>query len=211
MRVMNKLILAGVWFFALASAHAEIMAPDTLMQNTVQEVLAIVKQDKDIQAGNKEKVLALVDAKIVPHFDFVRMTQLAVGKYWRTASAEQKQAMVKEFKTMLIRTYTAAFSGYRNQTVEVTPVKMVAADTEVTVKTKIMKPGAPAISVNYVMEKTADGWKVFDLATEGSSLVMSSRSTFAKQIEEGGIDGLIKALADKNATLANASAKAESK
>lgn len=209
MRAMNKLILAGVLSFALFPVRAEIVAPDTLMQNTVQEVLAIVKQDKDIQAGNKEKVLALVDAKIVPHFDFVRMTQLAVGKYWRTASAEQKQAMVKEFKTLLIRTYTAAFSGYRNQTVEVTPVKVAAADTEVTVKTKIVKPGAPAISVNYVMEKTADGWKVFDLSTEGSSLVMSSRSSFAKQIEEGGIDSLIKALTDKNATLA--SAKAESK
>jgi len=209
MRGIYKLILACVMIGALANANAEIVAPDTLMQNTVQEVLAIVKQDKDIQAGNKEKVLALVDAKIVPHFDFVRMTQLAVGKYWRGASAEQKQAMVKEFKTMLIRTYTAAFSGYRNQTVEVTPVKMADADTEVTVKTKILKPGAPAISVNYVMEKTADGWKVFDLATEGSSLVMSSRSTFAKQIDDGGIDGLIKALAAKNASLASAKAEAK--
>lgn len=209
MRAIYKLILTCLMVVALGNANAEIVAPDTLMQNTVQEVLAIVKQDKDIQAGNKEKVLVLVDAKIVPHFDFVRMTQLAVGKYWRTASAEQKQAMVKEFKTMLIRTYTAAFSGYRNQTVEVTPVKMVDADTEVTVKTKILKPGAPAISVNYVMEKTADGWKVFDMATEGSSLVMSSRSTFAKQIDEGGIDGLIKALAAKNASLASAKAEAK--
>lgn len=209
MRAIYKLILTCVMVVALGNANAEIVAPDTLMQNTVQEVLAIVKQDKDIQAGNKEKVLVLVDAKIVPHFDFVRMTQLAVGKYWRAASAEQKQAMVKEFKTMLIRTYTAAFSGYRNQTVEVTPVKMVDADTEVTVKTKILKPGAPAISVNYVMEKTADGWKVFDMATEGSSLVMSSRSTFAKQIDEGGIDGLIKALAAKNASLASAKAEAK--
>lgn len=209
MRAIYKLILTCLMVVALGNANAEIVAPDTLMQNTVQEVLAIVKQDKDIQAGNKEKVLVLVDAKIVPHFDFVRMTQLAVGKYWRAASAEQKQAMVKEFKTMLIRTYTAAFSGYRNQTVEVTPVKMVDADTEVTVKTKILKPGAPAISVNYVMEKTADGWKVFDMATEGSSLVMSSRSTFAKQIDEGGIDGLIKALAAKNASLASAKAEAK--
>lgn len=211
MHAMYKLMVAGLLAVFVGNANAEIVAPDTLMQNTVQEILAIVKQDKDIQAGNKEKVLALVDAKIVPHFDFVRMTQLAVGKYWRTASAEQKQALVKEFQTMLIRTYTAAFSGYRNQTVEVAPVKMADADTEVTVKTKILKPGAPAISVNYVMEKTANGWKVFDLATEGSSLVMSSRSTFAKQIEDGGIDGLIKALVDKNSSLANSTAKAEGK
>lgn len=209
MRAIYKLILTCAMVVVLGNAQAEVVAPDTLMQNTVQEVLAIVKQDKDIQAGNKEKVLALVDAKIVPHFDFVRMTQLAVGKYWRTASAEQKQSLVKEFKTMLVRTYTAAFSGYHNQTVEVAPVKLADADTEVTVKTKILKPGAPAISVNYVMEKTADGWKVFDLATEGSSLVMSSRSTFAKQIDEGGIDGLIKALVAKNASLASAKAEAK--
>jgi phospholipid transport system substrate-binding protein len=114
MRAILKLILTCAMVVAFGNAQADIVAPDTLMQNTVQEVLAIVKQDKDIQAGNKEKVLALVDAKIVPHFDFVRMTQLAVGKYWRTASAEQKQSMVKEFKTMLVRTYTAAFSGYHN-------------------------------------------------------------------------------------------------
>lgn len=196
---------------AASSVQAEVLAPDTLIQNTVQEILVIVKQDKDIQAGNKDKVLALVDAKIVPHFDFVRMTQLAVGKYWRGASAEQKQALVKEFRTMLIRTYTAAFSGYRNQTIEVAPVKMADSDTEVTVKTKILKPGAPSVLVNYEMEKTADGWKVFDLSTEGSSLVMSSRSTFAQQIKDGGIDGLIKALVDKNASLINATAKAEVK
>ena len=211
MRAIQKMFLGVAMYTVLGVAHADVIAPDTLMQNTVQEVLAVVKQDKDIQAGNKEKVLALVDAKIVPHFDFVRMTQLAVGKYWRSASAEQKQTLVKEFRTMLVRTYTAAFSGYRNQTVEVTPVKMAAADTEVTVKTKILKPGAPAIAVNYEMEKTADGWKVFDLSTEGSSLVMSSRSTFTQQIQDGGIDGLIKALIDKNASLANATAKAETK
>jgi len=211
MRVIKAIFLSIVLLGAASSVQAEVLAPDTLIQNTVQEILVIVKQDKDIQAGNKDKVLALVDAKIVPHFDFVRMTQLAVGKYWRGASAEQKQALVKEFRTMLIRTYTAAFSGYRNQTIEVAPVKMADSDTEVTVKTKILKPGAPSVLVNYEMEKTADGWKVFDLSTEGSSLVMSSRSTFAQQIKDGGIDGLIKALVDKNASLINATAKAEVK
>lgn len=211
MRVIKAIFLSIVLLGAASSVQAEVLAPDTLIRNTVQEILVIVKQDKDIQAGNKDKVLALVDAKIVPHFDFVRMTQLAVGKYWRGASAEQKQALVKEFRTMLIRTYTAAFSGYRNQTIEVAPVKMADSDTEVTVKTKILKPGAPSVLVNYEMEKTADGWKVFDLSTEGSSLVMSSRSTFAQQIKDGGIDGLIKALVDKNASLINATAKAEVK
>jgi phospholipid transport system substrate-binding protein len=198
MKAVQKIWLAMSFFCITALANAEVVAPDALMKNTVQEVLTIVKQDKDIQAGNQAKVLALVDAKVLPHFDFVRMTQLSVGKYWRTASAEQKQVLVKEFRAMLIRTYTKAFTGYRDQTVEVKPVKMAEADTEVTVKTSILKPGAPSVSVNYEMEKTADGWKVFDLSIEGAGLVPTYRSTFAKQIEDGGIDGLIKTLTDKN-------------
>jgi phospholipid transport system substrate-binding protein len=206
MQAIQKLFLATALLSAVTTVRADIVAPDTLMQNTVKDVLAIVKQDKDIQAGNKEKMLALVDAKVLPHFDFMRMTQLSVGKFWRTASAEQKQALVKEFRAMLIRTYTGAFTAYHDQTVEVKPVKMAAADTEVTVKTNILKPGAPAIAVNYEMEKTADGWKVFDLSIEGAGLVPTYRSTFAKQIEESGIDGLIKTLTDKNANSAVAKA-----
>jgi phospholipid transport system substrate-binding protein len=209
MQAIQKLFLATALLSAVTTVRADIVAPDTLMQNTVKDVLAIVKQDKDIQAGNKEKMLALVDAKVLPHFDFMRMTQLSVGKYWRTASAEQKQALVKEFRAMLIRTYTGAFTAYHDQTVEVKPVKMAAADTEVTVKTNILKPGAPAIAVNYEMEKTADGWKVFDLSIEGAGLVPTYRSTFAKQIEESGIDGLIKTLTDKNANSAVAKAAAK--
>lgn len=201
MKAVQKILLGAslLCAFASASVKAEVIAPDVLMKNTVQEVLTIVKQDKEIQAGNQAKVLALVDAKVLPHFDFPRMTQLSVGKYWRTASVEQKQALVKEFRTMLIRTYTKAFTGYRDQTIEVKPVKMAAADNEVTVKTNVLKPGAPSVSVNYEMEKTADGWKVFDLSIEGAGLVPTYRSTFAKQIEDSGLDGLIKTLADKNA------------
>lgn len=199
MKAVQKIFLGASLLCAFASVKAEVIAPDVLMKNTVQEVLTIVKQDKEIQAGNQAKVLALVDAKVLPHFDFARMTQLSVGKYWRTASAEQKQALVKEFRTMLIRTYTKAFTGYRDQTIEVKPVKMAAADNEVTVKTNVLKPGAPSVSVNYEMEKTADGWKVFDLSIEGAGLVPTYRGTFAKQIEDTGLDGLIKTLADKNA------------
>lgn len=202
MRAIPKIFLSVALLCAVASVRAETIGPDTLMQNTVQEVLAVIKQDKEIQSGNQAKVLALVDAKVLPHFDFLRMTRLSVGKYWRTASEEQKQALVKEFRTMLVRTYTKAFTGYRDQTVEVKPVRMAADDTEVTVKTSILKPGAPSVSVNYEMEKTPDGWKVFDLSIEGAGLVPTYRSTFTKQIEDGGIDGLIKTLADKNANSA---------
>lgn len=209
MNAIRKIFLGLILLSGAATANADVIGPDTLIQNTVQEVLAVVKQDKDIQAGNKDKVVALVDAKVLPHFDFKRMTQLSVGKYWRGASEEQKQSLVREFRTMLVRTYTKAFTGYRDQSVEVKPVRMAAADTEATVKTSILKPGASPIAVNYEMEKTADGWKVFDLSIEGAGLVQTYRSTFAKEAEANGIDGLIKMLADKNAN--SATAKAESK
>ena len=202
MRAIPQIFLGVFLLCVVGSVRAEVIAPDTLIQNTVQEVLAVVKQDKEIQSGNQAKILVLVDAKVLPHFDFLRMTRLSVGKYWRTASEDQKQALVKEFRTMLVRTYTKAFTSYRDQTIEVKPVKMAADDTEVTVKTSILKPGAPSVSVNYEMEKTSDGWKVFDLSIEGAGLVPTYRSTFAKQIEDGGIDGLIKTLADKNANSA---------
>lgn len=199
MNILSKLTLAVSMWFAAAAVHAEVIAPDALIQNTVKEVTAIIKQDKDIQAGNQKKINALVDAKVLPHFDFARMTQLAVGKYWRTATPEQKQSLITEFRNMLVRTYTKVFTVYRDQTVEMKPFRMQADDTEVTVKTVINKPGSQLIPVDYEMEKLADGWKVFDISIEGVSMVMSYRGTFSSQIQENGIDGLIKTLSDKNA------------
>ena len=184
-------------------AQAEMVAPDVLIKSTAQDVLEIVKQDKDIQAGNQKKILDLVDAKVLPHFDFVRMTQLAVGKYWRSATNEQKQALVTQFRNLLVRTYTKAFTVYRDQTIEMKPFKMADDATEVTVKTTINKPGAPPVPVDYEMRKTSGGWKAFDVSIEGISMVNSYRGTFASEIQENGIDGLIKTLADKNASAAN--------
>lgn len=204
-------IFAGV-LCMVGVALADVIPPDELIKTTAQDVLTIVKQDKDIQAGNQKKILDLVDAKVLPHFDFTRMTQLAVGKHWRTATNEQKQSLVTEFRNMLVRTYTKAFTVYRDQTVEVKPFKMAADATEVTVKTAINKPGSPSIPVDYEMRKTADGWKAFDVAIEGVSMVTSYRGTFDTQIQQNGIDGLIKMLADKNANAANvALRKAETK
>lgn len=200
MKLLLK-VVAGL-FCLVAVARAEAVAPDVLVKNTAEDVLAIVKQDKDIQSGNQKKLLELVDAKVLPHFDFERMTRLAVGKSWRTATPEQKQALVTEFRNMLVRTYTAAFTRYRDQSVEVKPFKMQAGDDEVTVKTMIVKQGAPLIEVNYEMEKRPEGWKVFDMSVEGASLVATYRGTFATQIQQGGIDGLIKTLTDKNASAA---------
>ena len=195
---MKKLILGVSLYCALGVAHAGVVAPDALIRNTVDEVIGIIKQDKDIQAGDPKKINALVDAKVLPHFDFTRMTRLAVGRYWRTATPEQKQALVTEFRDMLVRTYTKVFTVYRDQSVEMKPFRMAPDDTEVTVKTVIIKPGTQPIPVDYEMSISPDGWKVFDISIEGVSMVMSYRGTFASEIQDGGIDGLIKTLSDKN-------------
>ena len=189
---------------ASMGARAEMVEPDVLIKNTVQEVLEVVRQDKDIRAGNQKKILELVDAKVLPHFNFTRMTQLAVGKNWRTATPEQKQALVTEFRNLLVRTYTKAFTVYKDQAVDVKPFKMPAGATEVTIKTVIVKPGTQSIPVDNDMEKTSTDWKVYDLSIEGVSLVTSYRGTFAEQVQQGGIDGLIKTLVDKNQAAANA-------
>jgi len=203
MTALKQMALVVLMCGAAVVAYADVVAPDVLIRNTVDEVTAIIKQDKDIQAGDQKKIQALVDAKVLPHFDFGRMTQLAVGKYWRSASPEQKQALVTEFRNMLVRTYTKVFTVYRDQTIEVKPYKLAVDDeTEATVKTLIHKPGSQPIPVDYELKKAADGWKAFDISIEGVSMVMSYRGTFTSQIQQNGIDGLIKTMADKNASSA---------
>ena len=194
-RLLSVLLAALCW---AGVAQAEILAPDVLIRNTVHEVIEVVRTDEDIKAGDLQKTLALVDEKVLPHFDFKRMSRLAVGKYWRRASEEQKQALTTEFRNMLVRTYTKVFSVYRDQTIDVEPLKATSDEDEVTVKTTITKPGTSSIPVNYEMKLGENGWKVFDIYIEGVSMVMSYRSTFGSQIQESGIDGLIKALAEKN-------------
>ena len=202
MTMLQKLILGVTMCFLAGVVRAEVIAPDALIERTVQEVITVIKHDEDIRAGDQKKILALVDAKVLPHFDFERMTQLAVGRPWRTASPEQKQALVREFRNMLVRTYTKVFSVYRDQAVDVKPVKLAADAIEATVLTTIIKPGAQPVPVNYEMRKVDSGWKAYDVFIEGVSMVMSYRGTFTTQIEQTGIDGLIKTLADKNANIA---------
>jgi phospholipid transport system substrate-binding protein len=199
---MMKVIGAGLGILLLSlsmGAKAEATDPDVLIKNTAQEVLAIIKQDKDIRAGDKKKILELVDAKVLPNFDFERMTRLAVGKGWRTATPEQKKTLVTEFRNLLVRTYANAFTGVQDQTLEVKPLKIPAGAEEVTVKSLVHKPGAQPVAVDYEMEKTSTGWKAFDLSVEGASLVTTYRGTFSEQVQQSGIDGLIKMLVEKNA------------
>ena len=138
---------------------------------------------------------------MLPHFNFSRMTQLAVGRNWRQASAEQQKVLTEEFKTLLVRTYTTAFTGYRNQTVEYRPLRMQPSDSEVVVKSLIKQPAGQPIAIDYSMEKLPGGWKVYDVKIEGISLVENYRNTFNNEIQRGGVDGLIRTLADKNRVL----------
>jgi phospholipid transport system substrate-binding protein len=184
-----------------AVCWAADISPDVLAKTTTQEVLAILRADKDIQGGNVQKVYDLVEAKVLPHFDFNRMTQLAVGKHWNAASPQQKQALVKEFRSLLVRTYSTSLTQFSNQTIDFKPFSMKPDDNEVTVQTEVKQPGGNPIPINYDMYKTAFGWKVYDVAIDGVSLVINYRSSFANTIRKSGIDGLISALEAKSSTL----------
>lgn len=197
-RLLNILTLTAAMAFA-PLAQASDLPPDELVKANANEVIAIIKADKDIQNGNQQKINALVDAKVLPHFDFTRMTRLAVGRYWRDASPEQQQKLVNEFRNLLVRTYATSLSNYKNQTLEVKPLRLSPTDTDVTVKSMVNQPGGKPIPIDYQMIKTPTGWKVYDITVEGVSLVVNYRSTFAQEIQQGGMDKLIQTLADKNA------------
>lgn len=200
--IFLPLVLLLGW--ASGTAQAADMPPDVLARTTTQEVLTILKQDKDIQNGNQAKVYQLVEAKILPNFDFNRMTQLAVGKHWPRATAPQKQALVTEFRNLLVRTYSSSLTQFSNQTVDFKPLTLKPDDTDVTVRSEIRQPGGQPIPIDYSMYKTAFGWKVYDVAIDGVSLVTNYRASFSNTIRQNGIDGLIK-------TLATQSARAETK
>jgi phospholipid transport system substrate-binding protein len=205
MQIGNKDVI-GRWLIALSmacsaavSARAEDVPPDVLVRQTTEEVLAVVRSDKDIRAGDVARIVELIEGKVVPHFDFERMMRLAVGRPWREASPAQREALVREFHTLLVRSYSAAFTAYTGITVEYRPYKMNPGDTETSVQTLIKLPGgAPPMGVDYDMGHTAGGWKVYDVRVAGASLIINYRNLFAQEIQKGGIDGLIKSLVDKN-------------
>ena len=174
-------------------------APDALVKATVDEVLAVIKQSKD-----KHTLRTLTEQKVLPYFDFKRMTQLAVGRAWRDASPAQQQALENSFRTLLVNTYTSALSqsASGNQTVEVKPVQLQSGQNEVTVKTLVKEPGKEPIAIDYRMANSAAGWKVYDMIVENLSLVTNYRGSFASEIGRSGIDGLIKVLEEKNRALA---------
>lgn len=192
-------LLAGVAFVLSAiTVAAETIAPDVLVKNTANEVLEIVRKDKDIQTGDMRKIGQLAEEKILPHFDFDRMSRMVLGKNWSKATKEQQQQFIVEFRSLLVRTYASALTKYRNQTIEYKPLRAQATDTEVTVKTQVMQSGGQPLPIEYSLAKNDDAWKVYDVVIEGVSLVTTYRGQFSTEVKQSGMDGLIHKLADKN-------------
>ena len=195
-------LLAGLCFSLLATAAAaQVVAPNVQIKRVSDEVIEIIKGDRDIKSGDQEKINKLVEAKVLPLFDFSRMTALAVGRGWPKANAAQKKTLVDEFRTLLVHTYSGALSNYKNEVIEFKPLHLAPADTDVTVRTQIKRPGSEPIGIDYSMEKTPGGWKVYDVVVAGVSLVTNYRDSFNSEIRENGVDGLIKSLASKNRSL----------
>jgi phospholipid transport system substrate-binding protein len=193
--------IAATGFAALAFAHggaqAQAAGPDALVKQLSNEVIDTVKSDAAIQAGDIKKIMALVDAKVLPHVNFQRMTSSAVGRHWRQATPEQQAKLQSEFKTLLVRTYSGALTQVRDQNVELKPLRMKPEDTEVVVRTEVKGKGE-AIQLDYRLEKQAEGWKIYDVNVLGVWLVENYRSSFAQEISAKGIDGLITKLVDLN-------------
>ena len=183
------------------SAHAHD-APDVIIKRAVDEVTTAIKADRDIQNGNRHKINALVDNKIVPYVNFPRMTQSAVGRHWSRATPEQQQALTREFKGLLTNTYSGAFSTYRADTViEYKPLRIQPGDTDAVVRSTVKAGAGEPIQLDYYLEKFENGWKVIDLNVLGARLVETYRNQFNTEIASNGIDGLIKALVAKNRTI----------
>jgi phospholipid transport system substrate-binding protein len=192
--------LAAAFAFHSGQGYAQ-EAPDVLIKRVSEEVLAIAKTDKQVQAGNQERIMEVVRAKVLPHVNFQRMTQLTAGRYWREASPEQQQALTNEFKALLIYTYAGAVAQIRNQTLEFKPMRAAPDDTEVEVRTAVIQSRGEPIQLNYRLEKGPNGWKIVDVNILGAWLVQTYRNSFAAEIQKGGIDGLIKVLAERNKQL----------
>jgi phospholipid transport system substrate-binding protein len=194
-----KLFLASAaMVVSISCPAADVVAPDVLVKNTASEVIEVIKKDKDIQAGDMKKIVALTEEKILPNFDFERMSRIVLGRNWGKATKDQQAQFVAEFRALLVRTYSSALAKYRNQTIEYKPMRAAAGDTDVTVKTQIVQPGGPPVMVDYALAKGDNGWKVYDVVIEGVSLVTNYRGQFSTEVKQGGMDGLIQKLADKN-------------
>lgn len=209
MQLFKKLsaLLLGCALFLSLPARAADEAPDAMVKRISQEVLDAVKNNKDLQTGDRKKVLELVETKILPYVDFQRMTSLAAGRFWRDASPEQQKKLTNEFRSLLIYTYSGALSQVKDQKLEFKPMRADPADTEVEVRSQVTQARGEPVQLNYRLEKSGSGWKIYDINVLGAWLVETYKGNFSAEISKNGVDGLIKALSEKNKKLAEASGK----
>jgi phospholipid transport system substrate-binding protein len=197
MRTIRFLAAVSALLVPLAAA-SQTLGPEELVRKVTTDVLETVQSDKELQEGDRKKAIALAEQKVLPHIDFRHAAQLALGKGWSSATPEQQDKLVSEFRAMLIRIYSSAVGKYRGQTMRVLPLKYSPADTDVTVRNQYLNPGQPPLSVDYAMRRTSDGWKIYDIVVGGVSLVLTYRSEFDNIVRQSGVDALIARLAEKN-------------
>ncbi|MBK6906731.1 MAG: ABC transporter substrate-binding protein [Rhodocyclaceae bacterium] len=196
-----RFLFAVVTFLSCSVAVASELAPDQLLKKVTDEVLEVIRNDKEIKSGDTRRAMELVETRVVGHFNFSRMTQLAVGREWRKATPEQKKLLTDEFRKLLVRTYSNALTQYKNQTVAFKPLDLKAGQIDAKVRTEIRQPGTKPLNLDYYMEKSDASWRVYDIEVEGISLVTNYRGTFSSEIQEGGLDGLIASLRTKNSAV----------
>lgn len=196
MKYFLAIVAAASFLFP---AFAQEVGPDALVKSVTEEVLEIVRTDKELKAGNSRRAVELVEARVLPHFDFTHMTRSAMAKNWRLATPVQQKTLTEEFRELLVRTYSKALTEYKSQTIAYKPFAMKPGETDVTVRTEIRQSGGgKPIELDYDLEKISGAWKVYDIKVGGVSLVANYRDTFASEVSSGGVDGLIKALQGKN-------------
>jgi phospholipid transport system substrate-binding protein len=183
------------------AAQAQSLAPDVLVKNVTTEVVELIVRDKEIRSGDRTRLIQVIEAKVLPHFNFQSMTSLAMGQSWSKATPEQKKRLIEEFKTLLVRTYASALAAYSEQRFDFRPLRARPNDTDVTVQVRVIQSGAQPVPIDYSMEKTAGGWKVYDVIVGGVSLVANYRTEFNHTVRESGVEGLIKNLQAKNRSM----------
>nr|WP_315468237.1 ABC transporter substrate-binding protein [uncultured Undibacterium sp.] len=207
MKKISQFLVGLCFSIGLMGAAQAQEAPDVLIKRLSTEIVDAAKNDKDIQSGNRQRINDLVEAKVLPHINFERMTSLAVSKSWRSATPDQQKQLVTEFRTLLIHTYSGAITQIRDQRVEFKPFRSAPDDTEVEVKSLVIQTRGEPLQLSYRLEKTASGWKIFDINVLGAWLVETYKGSFSAEVSKNGVDGLIKTLVEKNKKLAAAPAK----
>ena len=197
---MSRLMKMVAWLALVVAlpAFTQDLGPEELVKKVTQEVMDVIKSDKQLAAGDRQRAIKLAEEKVLPHVDFEEATRLAVGRAWTQATPEQKKKLVGEFRNMLVRTYSNAIQPYEDQQMKVLPVRMKPGDTEATVRNQFIRSGGKPVPIDYSMRKTDKGWKIYDIVVEGVSLVLTYRSEFDAVVKQDGIDGLIKRLSQKN-------------